>query len=160
MRPHSLLAYDADGNITHTLDYMVRYANDPARTPLGLIDFAAIEDAGMEMTLVWTADGAKGSKVWPEWLGVRAHEFTVELDGEPGHKRIVALVHKYSKTRRERADIEAAIAGRIAAAGDSPADIRDLVGGPGKPLLLDETGATVVTESVVPSLDLPIIDAR
>jgi len=137
-----LLAYDSAGDVVGTLDYMVRYADDQNRTPLGLIDFAEHEEAEGEHLLIWSVDGASGSKVWPEWLGSRAHDFRVELAGPPGHKRIVALVHKTSGHRRERAVIEAAITGRIAAAGDQPADIRDLVGGPDRPMRLDPDGKT------------------
>jgi hypothetical protein len=135
-----LLAYDADGNVCATLDYVVRYADDG--TPLGLVDFAAHEDAGGEMTDVWNVSDAKGSKVWPEWLGGAAHDFTVELDGPPGRRRIATLVHKVSGMRRERTQIEARIAERIVAAAGEPADIRNLVGGPDRPLQLDDEGKT------------------
>ena len=135
-----LLAYDAAGDVIATLDYMVQYADDADRTPLGIVDFVAHEDAGGELTDIWTVSNATGSKTWPEWLGSRAHDFRVELVGPPGRKRIAALVHKTSGHRRERAALEAAIAARIAAAGDQPADIRDLVGGPDRPLHLDDQG--------------------
>jgi hypothetical protein len=136
-----LLAYDVNGNVIATLDYLV-HRDDQGRV-IGLVDFDTYEQAGGEMTDVWTVEGATGSKVWPEWLGSRAQEFQVELDGEPGHKRAVALVHRESGERRERIAIEAAIAERIAAAGDQPADIRDIVGGPGRPLRLNDEGRTV-----------------
>jgi len=135
-----LLAYDAAGTVTATLDYLVRYDDDG--TPLGLVDFAAHEDAGGEMTDVWNVSGASGSKVWPEWLGGRAHDFRVELVGPPGRKYIGALVHKVSGHRRVRAEIEARIEARIDAAHGQPADIRDIVGGPDRPLLLDDEGKT------------------
>jgi len=135
-----LLAYDAAGNVVATLDHVVQY--DDNGTPLGLVDFGAHEDAGGEMTDVWTASNATGSKVWPEWIGGRAHDFRVELVGPPGRKRIGALVHKVSGHRRERAEIEARIADRIDAAHGQPADIRDLVGGPDRPLQLDDEGKT------------------
>ena len=138
-----LLAYDVAGNVVGTLDYLVRYADDPDRRPLGLVDFAAHEEAGGEMTDIWTASNATGSKVWPEWIGSRAHDFRVELVGPPGRKRIGALVHKVSGHRRERAAIDASIAARIEAAGDAPADIRALVGGPDRPLHLDAEGRTL-----------------
>lgn len=137
----SLIAYDASGIVIATLDYVL--ARDPNTDDvIGLIDFAAHEEAGGEHVDVWSVDGATGSKVWPEWLGGRAHDFKVELVGLPGAKRIAALVHKTSGYRRDRAVLEAAIAARIAAAGDAPADIRDLVGGPDRPLVLDDTGRT------------------
>lgn len=82
----------------------------------------------------------RGSGTWPEWIGGRAHDFQVALDAQ---KRITALVHRASGHRRERAELEAAIAHRIAAAGDEPADIRDLVGGPNAPLVLDEHGRSL-----------------
>lgn len=148
-----LLAYDAAGDVIATLDYMV--ARDTEGNVTGLIDFDAHEVAGGAMTEVWSAEGAVGSKVWPEWIGSQAYAFRVELNGPPGQKRVTALVHAgLSETddhpavpgsghRRERAPLEAAIAARIAAAAGAPADIRDLVGGPDRPLLLDDGGRTV-----------------
>lgn len=140
--PGMLIAYDADGNVVATLDYMVSCADDADRTPLGLIDFAAHEDAGGEMTDVWSPTRATGSKVWPEWIGASAHDFRVEKAGPPGRKYISALVHKTSGHRRERATVEAEIGRRIADAKGGPADIRDLVGGPDRPILLDGQGRT------------------
>lgn len=132
-----LIAYDAAGDVSATLDFMV--ALDPAtQEPLGLHDFDAREAAGLPVTDIWTvttpASPTVGAKAWPEWLGARAHDFRVELEGPPGRKRIAALVHKTSGARRDRAAIEAAIAERIAHAAGKPADIRDLVGGPDRPL--------------------------
>jgi hypothetical protein len=142
-----LIAYDGDGNIVATQDHACAVDDDGRVT--GLIDFMAHEEAGGEMTDIWVVDThdpgrpVKGSKVWPEWLGHRTLEYKVELDGPPGQKRISALVHGESGHRRERAAIDAAIAERIAAAGDGPADIRDLVGGPDRPLHLDEQGRPI-----------------
>ena len=152
-----LVAYDASGDILATLDYMV--AKDDSGEPVGLVDFDAHEQVGGEMTDVWMVEGADGSKVWPEWLGSRAHDFRVELDGPPGRKRISALVHKISGQRRERAAIEAAIAARIAAANGEPADIRDIVGGPDRPLRLDDEGRPLV--SPAPAIGrLPVLPTR
>jgi hypothetical protein len=134
----SLLAYDAAGNVIGTLDFMV-HRNDDGEAD-GLIDFAAHEAAGGKLTDVWKVGNATGSGTWPEWLGSRAHDFTVELG--PG-KRITALVHRDSGHRRERVVLEAAIAFRIAEAAGEPADIRDLVGGPTAPLVLDDAGRTI-----------------
>jgi hypothetical protein len=145
--PGMLLAYTEDGSVVATLDYLVQY--DENRSPIGLVNFARHEEAGGENTDIWShvqylndvdQGTVKGSKVWPEWLGARAHEFRVELEGPPGRKRIKALVHRDSGHRRERAAIEAEVASRIEAAGDKPADIRDLVGGPDRPMHLDDTG--------------------
>lgn len=137
-----LVAYDAQGRIGATLDYMVQYADDG--TPLGLVDFGAHEDAGGEHTDIWQVEGAAGSKVWPEWIGSRAHDFDVELVGPPGRKRIAALVHRLSGHRREHGVLDAEISRRVAAAGNFPADIRDLVGGPDRPLLVDDQGRTAI----------------
>jgi hypothetical protein len=188
----SLLAYDADGSVIATLDYLV--ARDDAGNVTGLVDFAAHETAGGEHTDIWrvgggvpaaeeegeavpisshstvtissgpetpyvpgTAWSAKGSKCWPEWLGSAAHVFRVELEGEPGRKRIAALVRRSRPAgtrdergrflpavagghRRERAAIEAAIAAVEPVNGAR--DIRHIVGGPGKPLALDADGKT------------------
>ena len=126
--PGMLIAYDADGNVIATLSYAVQYDDDADRTPLGIVRWDLHEEAGGEHTDIWTVDGAKGSKVWPEYLGGRAHDFRVELEGPAGAKRIAALVHKDGH-RRERAPIEAEIASRLKD-GNGTADIRDLVGGP------------------------------
>jgi hypothetical protein len=142
--PGQVLHYDAAGNVTGTTDWMVLYDETPERKPIGLVDFAAHEEAGGEMTDIFILGDpdTKGCKVWPEWLGGAAYDFRVELEGPAGKKRIKALVHKTSGYRRERADIEAAIAERIEAAGDGPADISDLVGGPDRPLLIGVDGKT------------------
>lgn len=134
-----LLAYDAAGNIIGTLDHLVQHDENGKA---GLVNFAAHEDAGGEMTSVWTVAGAAGSKVWPEWLGSAAHGFRVELEGPSGHKRIAALVHKESGYRRERAALEEKIQERIYTAGKkgATADIRDLVGGPDRPIKLTKNG--------------------
>lgn len=145
--PGMLVAYDDAGNIIHTLDFLT--IQDDEGHVIGVADFAAHEEAGGENTEIWTVetelpDGsvvpAKGSKVWPEYLGTHAHGFRVELVGPPGKKTIGALVHKTSGHRRERAAVEAAIAGRIRDAAGQPADIRDLVGGPDRPIHIDENG--------------------
>ena len=152
-----LVAYGATGDIVATLDCLVNY--DPDGKPLGLVDFAAHEEAGGAHTDIWQVNNAAGSKVWPEWLGGRAHDFRVELDGPPGHKHIAALVHKVSGHRRERSVIESAIAKRIEAAKGKPADLRDIVGGPDRPLPLDDEGRDAVRrEAVRPTL--PLIGLR
>ena len=135
-----LLAYDTDGNVFATLDYMV--ARDSNGDATDLIDFAAHEAAGGEHTDIWVHSAAAGSKVWPEWLGGRAHEFRVELDGPPGAKRISALIHKTSGYRRERVAIEATIAA-VTPDEAGARDLRSIVGGPQRPLPLDEAGKTI-----------------
>lgn len=135
-----LIAYDKDGNVVATLDYAV--ARDGDGNVAGLIDFGAHEEAGGEHTDIWTVDhpdGVKGSKVWPEWLGTAAHDFRVDLDGPAGRKRIAALVHKESGHRRERKALEDAIAA-VQPDASGARDIRHLVGGPDRPLHLDEHG--------------------
>lgn len=151
-----LLAYDAAGNVLGAAEWLV--ARDEYGNVLGLVDFAAHEAAGGEATDIFTHEGAKGAKVWPEWLGSRVLEFTVELVGPPGQKQIGALVHKTSGHRRERAAIEAAIADRIAAAAGEPADIRDLVGGPNRPLELDAEGKSLPWKPI-PGNRLPLMVA-
>lgn len=144
-----LLAYDSDYNVIATRDWQVIY--DEAGHPLGLADFERHELAGGEHTEIWTVsqtfDGverpARGSKFWPEFLGPGAHDFRVELEGPPGAKRITALVHRESGHRRERSAFDAAVRDRIAAtpAGEEP-DLRAIVGGPNRPLPIDEHGRT------------------
>jgi hypothetical protein len=140
----SLLAYDDDGNVIATLDYMVFNASGTEYDPgevTGLIDFAAHQAAGGEHTDIWQVSDAKGSKVWPEWLGSAAHDFTVELTGKSGHKQLSALVHKTSGHRRERVAIEAAIAA-VEPDANGARDIRHIVGGPSRSLKLDADGKT------------------
>ena len=140
--PHSLLAYDGTGRVLETLDLMV--ARDESGAVVGLIDFAAHEAAGGEHTDIWQVPGASGSKVWREFLGTRAHGFRVERDGPPSGKRIVALVHLASGHRRERAAINAAIEERLARTPTgTDVDLRDLIGGPDRPLFLDDDGRTI-----------------
>jgi hypothetical protein len=179
----SLIAYNAAGEVVGTLDQLVRY--DDEGDVLGVVDFEAQESAGRKLRDVWEVSTAVGSATWPEWLGAKAHNFTVELDAD---KRIKALVHKDSGHRRERADIEAAIQGRIndkkaeaKKRGDDmrkdakakglprnvvdampdpepePADLRDLVGGPDRPLLLDEDGHTKPKAAKSQKPSLPVI---
>lgn len=149
-----LIAYDATGNVIATLDHVV--ASDDRGNAIGLVDFAAHEEAGGKFRGIWTVDGAVGSGVWPEWLGSAAYEFRVELTGAT---RIGALTHKASGHRRERAVIEAAIAARKADAGDGPVDLRDLVGGPDRPLALDANGRTVLRAKATRP-NLPLVGLR
>ena len=138
----SLLAWNAAGEIVATLAHMV--AQDENGNVIGLVDFEAHNAAGGRLRDVWEVSDATGSDTWPEWLGGAAYDFTVELDPNPrnARARIAALVHKKSGHRRERAEIEAVIEDRIQKANGKPADIRDVVGGPNRPLLLDENGRT------------------
>ena len=131
-----LLAYDAAGNVIATLDYVV--AKDADGNVTGLIDFAAHEAAGGKLRDIWNIDSAVGSGTWPEWIGARAHDFTVDLGADT---RISALVHKVSGHRRERAAVEAAIAS--APVIDGAKDLRAILGGPTAPLVLDEEGRTI-----------------
>lgn len=131
-----LIAYDENGDVVATLDHMV--ARDEDGNVVGLVDFESHEEADGSLTDVWQVGNAVGSGTWPEWIGSKAYEFKVEREG----KRIKALVHKQSGHRREKAAVKAAINERIKAANGAPADIRDIVGGPDRPLLIDDEGRT------------------
>jgi len=133
----SLLAYDQSGTVIATLDHMV--AQDEDGKVIGLLDFEAHELAGGKLRDFWEVSNAIGSGTWPEWLGIGAHAFRVELDAQ---KHISALIHLQSVYRRERAAILAAIEATVIE--DGFRDIRPLVGGPQLPLSLDEEGHTVV----------------
>lgn len=152
-----LVAYDEDGKIIATKDFHVLYdETHPDRPPVGLVDWGEMEEHDMpfarrpdrDVPGGWFVPDAVGSAFWPEWLGGAATAFRVELDG----KKIRALVHRESGIRRERSAIDAAIAERIEAARGEAADIRDLVGGPMRPLRVDERG--VVQRAASPTRDL------
>lgn len=168
-----LLAYDDDGNVIATLSHCVVYDPDTGE-PLGLVDFMAHEAAGGEHADIWQVHGeiretdhpekppktwrAKGSKAWPEHLGGAAQMFKVELDGPAGGKNIEALVHRESGHRRERAALEQRVSARVAAkAGAEPANITDIVGGPDRPLLLDDSGRDRPKAKRVAKKQLPFI---
>lgn len=134
-----LIAYDANGDIIATEDVTMWVDHEGRRH---IIDAAAHEAAGGKLRQLWHVTGAVGSSTWPEWLGEQVHEFRVEVDAR--HKlRARRLVHKVSGHVRHRDVIEAAIAERIEQAQDGPADLRDIVGGPGRPIHLDRDGVTV-----------------
>lgn len=157
-----LLAYDSDGRVIATKAYHVVYdESHPDRPPLGIVDWGAMEEQGARFGTApgrssigrWRVEGAVGSGYWPEWIGAEVHGFDVELNGD----RIVALVHHESGYRRDRVKIEAAIQKRIEEAGGAPADIRDIVGGPTRPLELDrDTGRTRDRRAPVP-VDVPLL---
>jgi hypothetical protein len=157
-----LVAYDAASEVVATLGHCVRYDDDG--NPLGLVDFEAHEVAGGSLTDIWMVSSAAGSGSWPEWLGGAAHDFKVELRPGPqgGSPKIRALVHKTSGHRRERAPIEAEINRRIEAARNElgevpPVDLRDLLGGPQRPKLLDENGRDRAPEEPAARPNLPLV---
>lgn len=153
MIPQMLLAYDSSGTIVAFLDQMI--ARDPDGHVLGLIDFAAHEDAGGKLRDIWDVQTATGSGTWPEWIGPRAFDFKAELTG----KRITALVHRTTGHRRERAIIEAAIQAEPiieSPRGDRVKDIRHIVGGPTRPLILDDSGRTVAVRRSGTAAHLPV----
>jgi hypothetical protein len=173
-----LIAYDEGGNVTNTRSFQNVYDEDTGEA-IGTIDFLAAEAAGIPNTAFWkitkydhvyddkgnmtrvpVADQpVKGSKVWPEYLGGEAHQFRVILAGPEGDKRIVKLVHRKSGVVRDRAKIEKAIEARKAEAREEgkPADLRDLVGGPTRPLKLDEDGRTRPRAEPKPRPAFPIV---
>lgn len=134
---YPLIAYDAVGNVVATLEHMV--AKDDEGRVIGLVDFAAHEAAGGRLSDIWQVSNAIGSGTWPEWLGPAAHGFTVVLAADA---RIAQLVHKTSGFRRVRAQVEAAIAA-VPPDANGVRDIRAIVGGPGRPLTLDNRGRTI-----------------
>jgi hypothetical protein len=150
-----LLAWDADGNVIATLDDMV--VKDDLGRVLGHVDFEAHEVAGKPLTDIWVRSDAEGSGTWPEWLD-RPLDFKVEKRPRPGSSpHIRALVHRDSGYKRERADIERAIADRIDtlrsnlppeyADDQLPEELlrkvlADIRGTPTRPLLVDDEGRT------------------
>lgn len=141
-----LICYDSEGNVTSTLESLVARDPDTGQV-VGIVDFLTHEEEGGKFRVdaqrpngIINDPRAVGAGAWPEWLGARAAEFKVEVhDG-----KITRLRHRDSGHVRDRAKIEKAIADRKKAAKGEPADIRDLVGGPTKPLELDGAGRTVI----------------
>ncbi len=147
-----LLAYDADGNVVATLDYVVAYDPDTGEA-LGLVDFEAVEnDPARLLTEVWNASDAVGSGTWPEWIGTAAHDFKVTRAGG----KITELTHRTSNAKRSRAGAEQAIAAAIAQSEPEPPNITPIVGSPAQPLVLDAEGTPVVQEAVEPTT-LPLV---
>lgn len=147
-----LVAYDIAGKVVATLDHVV--ARNDAGDVIGLVDFEAYELSGGPLTDIWQVSGAAGSGTWPEWLGIRFHEFSVVLD--PSTKRITQLVH-ISGFRRVRAAIEATIAA-VQPDANGVRDIRAIVGGPTRPLTLNPRGQTVAAAAAAGTpAHLPIL---
>jgi hypothetical protein len=110
----------------------------------------ALEMAGGRLrdfgVMSWTdASGAvyyaAGAGSWPKWLPEGASQFRVELDPSPAppRVRIRALIHHGSGHRRERRDIEAALAA-VHPDETGAWDIRRIAGGPNRPVKIDDQG--------------------
>lgn len=171
--PGILLAYDVSENIVAYLEYLVWH--DPQGQP-HLVNFEAHEAVGGRLRDVWYVPGAVGSGSWPEYLPPESLEdFRVELD-HAHPLRIRRLRHKRSGHVRARADIVAEVARRreeavraIAREANLPddvrlefdvppeIDVRDLVGGLGKPLALDKDGRDAKKRPTRPWLMVPRI---
>ncbi|HET6203253.1 MAG TPA: hypothetical protein VFI25_10680, partial [Planctomycetota bacterium] len=135
---------------------------------VGLVDFDACEADGLPLTAVWTVPSAVGSGTWPEWLGAAAHDFTVELAPSGVRPKITALIYKDSGHRRERAAVEQAIAAAVVTAREQAvavaedperavADLRAILGGPGRPLALDAAGRTARRPELPQRPQLPLV---
>jgi len=158
-----LLAYNAAGEVIATLDCLVLY--DAKGRVRGLVDFEAHERAGRALTAVWNVQGAVGSGTWPEWLGARAHDFSVELASAGVRPKIAALVHRTSGKRRMRSSVER----RVIEAANRPPDPDDLfavlkaleaaIGSPSRPLLLDDAGELLEPVALIEPPDLPLVGA-
>ena len=182
----SLIAYDAQGNVVALKDHMVAKDEDgnviglvdfAAHEEAGgrLRDIWENERAvGSGTWPEWLGGGAPDFKI------------ALDPNPGQAPARIAALVHKTSGHRRERASIEAAIAERtneaklaakktgdeqrallkarkvaakvIAKFTDPPikVDLRDILGGPNRPLLLDADGKTMARPKVTRP-NLPVV---
>lgn len=158
-----MVAWNADDEIIATFSFMAKRDDDGE--VIGHYDFEAHELAGGDMTLLWKVPGAVASATWPEFIGMRAHDFRVRR--RPGPKGvthlITALEHKVSGHRRERVDVEAKLVARRAShkaslppgqEGVVYTPVGDIVGGPGKPLPLGDDGREMAAY-VVGSPDVP-----
>ena len=128
----------------------------PDDEALAVADFAAHEASGKPLRAYGVNGTALGAATWPEWL-THSDLAQMYLELEPGWDRMTdprsrpahalrALIHRDTGQRRERTHIEAAVGRRVAAAGDGAADIRDLVGGPDRPLHLTQGGTSSTGE--------------
>ncbi len=150
-----LLAYDRNGSVMATLDFLVLPDEDGVPQ---VVDFASLEESGGKLRACWDVSGAAGSTYWPEYLGVRAHEFRVRVD-ERFNKRARFLEHRRSGVKREREEVDRAIERTI---GRTPpgrdglrrVSLQEVRGSPQRPLSLDKDGHTRVPE-VVPQ-DVPL----
>jgi hypothetical protein len=142
-----LVAYDAANDVVGVQSLMA--ARDANGAVVGVVDFEAHELAGDKLRDIWDVQRAIGSGAWPEWLGSQTFDFRVELV----HGRITALIHKVSGYRRDRAALEAAIAA-VEPNEHGARDIRHLVGGPTRPLLVDARGHTDGTRVIPPELPM------
>lgn len=145
-----LLAYNEDGDVVATLDYLVSYDPDTGDA-LGLVDFEAVEEAGRPLTDVWEASDAVGSGTWPEWIGTAAHDFKVTRSGG----KIIRLTHRKSKAKRSRAEVKKAIAAAIRES-EGPPNITAIVGSPVQSLMLDADGQPAIREKARRT-DLPLV---
>lgn len=125
------LGYDEDGHVIAGLHVLVRYVDGEPQ----LVDFEELEAQGI-LASVWNPSGVSGTGSWPEWLRAEdAIQHDVALD-EQGR---ITSVQRRGGIVRSRADITAEIESRLRE-GEGVADIRDLVGGPDRPLVLDPQG--------------------
>lgn len=104
-----LLAYDENGDVVASLDRLYEAGQ--------IVDLAGAEATGEKLRRFWVVSGAVGSGTWPENLGASAVDYRVVLDSESPH-RIVALVHRQTGARRDRAAVE----------------VLDDLGAPGRPV--------------------------
>ena len=159
-----VLYYDpASGEVAGVIDYQLAVDDDGNTT--GIIDFEQMElddlapaDFGMGVSRSGDPTVFE-SGFWPEWIGGQAQHFVVEWQPPAAGKRrprITALRHRVSGHRRVRAQIEAARQARWDATPKGQAvDMRDLIGTPTRPLVLDDTGRTKARPVTPPSTPRP-----
>lgn len=164
-----MVAWDKDGQVVATCSFMARMEDGEV---VGHYDFDAAELGGHSLRDLWVVPRAVGSGAWPEQLGVQAQAFKVETRPGPkgGTHKVVALVHKDSGHRRERAPIHAEVDRRVGAARAQealtgtygPPNITDLVGGYGdnRGLALDEHGRDMPKVVGRPAPDIPYVRTR
>lgn len=135
--PHVLLAYNADGRVVATLDYLSP-VHPVTQEPLGRVDLALVEASGAKLRHLYMVEGAVGSGTWPEFLGVAAHDFYVVVDPSYRH-RIRYLWHPESDHVRDREDIENAVAMEVVVAAEEgrPPDLSPLIGDIGRRLVVE-----------------------
>jgi hypothetical protein len=134
----AVLIWDADGNVTGTVEFLVQTMPDDS---VQVVDLVAHDEAGTLGDIIDAPDAA-GMGAFPLFIGSRAHEYRVDVAaGKVTAGKVTALVHRSNGNRIERDEVEARVEARLAEAeGDEPVNLTDVIGSPFRPLHLTLDG--------------------